>query len=158
MSSNSTTVYSAAPTARDRFVPVLAGLVAAVLLTASGCGEGAEGRKAVSGTVTMNGAPLNDAMIEFSPMSTDGGSFSGAAIVDGEYSIPANKGLLPGQYKVMVTMAGSAPEPELDEMPGDSSVVPVAPELIPAKYNSESTLTAQVESSGENTFDFELTR
>lgn len=139
--------------------PVIAGLVAVLLAVVTGCGGGGvDGRLAVSGSVTMNGAPLNDATIEFVPTQPGVSSFGGASIFDGEYRIAARRGLMPGQYKVMISMAGSAPEPKAEAIPGDSSLVPVAPELIPAKYNSESLLTAEVTPSGENRFDFELTR
>ena len=140
-------------------VLIFATLLAVPLAVGSGCGGGgAEGREAVSGTVTLNGAPLSDANIEFVPMSADASSFAGASIVEGEYEISASKGLVPGEYKVMVSMAGSAPEPPLDEIPGDPAAYPPAPELIPARFNTDSTLTATVEANGENEFDFELTK
>jgi hypothetical protein len=39
-------------------------------------------------------------------------------------------------------------------MPGDSVPAPMAKELIPAKYNSQSTLKAQVTKEGPNKFDY----
>ena len=133
-------------------------VIAAVMAVApsAGCGGGADGRLPVSGSVTMNGAPLHDATIEFVPQSSGSSSFAGATILDGQYSISANRGLVPGEYKVVISMGGSTPEPPMDEPPGDPAEFPPAPELIPARYSSESTLTAKVEANGDNTFDFDL--
>jgi hypothetical protein len=128
------------------------------LTLASGCGgEDTLPRKAVSGTVTFNGAPLKAGRIEFQPTSANETVAGVAGIVDGRYSIAQADGLVPGKYLVMITGPLAPPAPPKEEMPGQRLPVAPAKELIPAKYNTKSELTAQVTKEGPNTFDFKLT-
>ncbi|WP_152053899.1 hypothetical protein [Tautonia marina] len=127
---------------------------------ASGCGGG-DGlqRMPIDGTVTFDGQPLEDGRIQFFP---DPGNaepiMSGAPITSGSYSIAQVDGLVPGTYVVRISSASGeevAVTGEGDaQMPGLGPIHPI--ELIPSKYNTESTLTAEVTSSGSNTFDFSL--
>ena len=57
------------------------------------------------------------------------------------------KGAVPGTHTVRIT---THPEPVADDYSG-----PAFKEPIPAKYNADTTLKADVK-AGENTFDFEL--
>lgn len=66
--------------------------------------------------------------------------------------MPAEKGLLPGAYKVAIDSAdpsGATATPAQYTMR-----IPVS--RIPLKYNGETTLTAQVTDSGPNQFNFEI--
>ena len=125
---------------------VLAGLVA------SGCSSPEPAGIAVSGTVEFQGKPLDRGTIEFAPTS-DQGTFSGAPIVDGQYQIPAENGLAPGQYSVRISSSeGGAAAAE--GPPGESAIT--AKERIPAAYNTATTLKAEVKPEGEQTFDFKI--
>jgi len=122
-----------------------------------GCGGGGDDlpRQAISGTVTSKGAPLGSGSITFQPMNTDGKAQAGAAgITDGNYSISQADGLVPGTYKVLITSVNTSLTPVSGGMPGDPT--PPPKESIPAKYNSKSTLTAEVKEGGPNKFDFTL--
>jgi hypothetical protein len=128
-------------------------LFAACLL--SGCGaKDPLNRRAVSGTVTLDGQPLKQGSIAFEPLQP-GGVSSGALITDGQYAVPADKGLPQGKYRVSVT-AGGAAAAKLgpDGMPGDAGAAPK--ELIPAIYNTASKLTAEVGETDSPQFDFQL--
>lgn len=107
-------------------------------------------RQAVSGTITLDGQPLESGSIEFSPV--DNGTFSGATIENGTYAIPKEKGLSPGAYIVRISAANADAEPV--GLPGESNKI--APELIPAKYNAESDLEITVQADSENTFDVDV--
>jgi hypothetical protein len=117
----------------------------------SGCRRDTGGRVAVSGSVTFRGTPLSTGTIEL--VSKDGAQQSGATIADGKYSIPAAKGLRPGQYLVRISSfeeQGPAPEGP----PGPESMKPTARNLLPPEYNTQSKLTAEV---GEGRpLDFDL--
>ncbi len=77
-------------------------------------------------------------------------------IKDGAFEVPREGGPVPGNYKVMIYAQGEAsPLPE-DYMPGAPK--PLPKDLIPRKYNSKTTLTAEVKAGGPNTFKFPLTR
>ena len=117
----------------------------------AGCGS--EPKKLrVSGTVKYKGAPLPNGAITFIP---DGGagSMGGATIKDGAFEMPAATGLLAGKYKVAVSQPdpkGAAPD---GDAPGASRD---AKELIPAKYNAQTELGAEVKPEGPNEFPFDL--
>jgi hypothetical protein len=126
---------------------LLAGVVVA------GCGQDSGGRLEVSGKVQFQGSALANGTIEF--VTADGAQRSGTTITGGTYSIPADKGLLPGKYIVRIDSAqetGPAPTGP----PGPESMTQVATNLIPPQYNVNSTLTAEVTESGDNKFDFDL--
>ena len=57
----------------------------------------------VRGRVTVDGDPVGNGSISF--FSADGGPRAAAAVLGGEYAIPAEKGLTPGKYRVEVTWA-----------------------------------------------------
>ncbi len=122
------------------------GLLAVLL---AGCGDG-DGRQAVSGTVTFKGQPV-DGSIDFIP-AAGAGTQAGAVIEKGRYSIPRDKGLVPGTYKVMIF---SPDNKEVTPDPGGNPFLAKAKERIPAEYNEKTTLTREVKPGG-NTFDFTL--
>lgn len=118
-----------------------------------GCGADTGGRIGVSGKVTFQGKPLASGTIEFSP--TDGkGSPSGSTIADGEYSVPAAQGLMPGNYTVKISAVDGAAQ-DTTQAPGESTTV-VNKELIPAEFNVNSKLKAEVTATGSSTFDFTI--
>ncbi|MFG0333375.1 MAG: carboxypeptidase-like regulatory domain-containing protein, partial [Maioricimonas sp. JB049] len=131
-----------------RQIPVLVSLV---VLLVSGCGEtNPLDRQPVSGTISLNGQPLETGTIEFAPQGS--GTASGASIRNGTYSIPADKGLPPGDYLVRISAADEEGEPM--EMPGESAKL--APELIPPEYNTESEQTFTVSADGNNEFSLDI--
>jgi hypothetical protein len=123
----------------------------------AGCGGSADDlpRQAVSGTVTLDGKPLELGVIQFRPASAQEPLPAGAEIKDGMFSIPRVEGPTPGNYRVFINSSGpkkalTAAETSGEKLPG------IQPDLIPAKYNSNSTLTAKVEADKPNTFEFAL--
>ncbi len=125
----------------------------------SGCGPTEPKRNAVSGKVTYKEKPIADGSITF--LSPEGGVVGGGAIKDGKYDIPAQGGLLAGTYKVSISQPdpkGKPPEAVAGEAPGMGAQVPEGREvrdLLPKKYNTETTLTAEIK-SGDNTVSFDL--
>ncbi|QDS93005.1 hypothetical protein FF011L_17600 [Roseimaritima multifibrata] len=130
-----------------KFVPCLFCLAALVL---SGCGDGVD-NSAVSGTVTLDGAPLEGAVVEFQP--TDGRSSVGVTDAEGNYTLQLTasiSGAIIGDHKVTITTARAASGGE-----GSDPLVEAREELLPAKYNEATELTETVE-SGSNTINFDL--
>ncbi|MGL6097556.1 MAG: hypothetical protein ACRC7O_17380 [Fimbriiglobus sp.] len=78
---------------RSRF-PILA-----VVIACTGCGAG--GTQPITGTVTRDGTPLAAGAVAFEPVSA--GPAATAAIANGAFTVPAARGLKPGQYKVRVS-------------------------------------------------------
>lgn len=126
-------------------------LLTLLVLVSAGCGKSNPlGRQAVTGTISLNGQPLEHGTIEFSPQGE--GTASGAVIENGSFSIPADKGLPPGDYLVRISAADEEGEPV--DMPGESTKI--APELIPPEYNSESEQTFTVSTDGSNEFNLDI--
>ena len=121
-----------------------------------GCGtDNPLGRKAISGEVKLDGAPIDNGSIEFHPLAT-GGTQSGGMISSGSYSIPDDQGLTAGKYRVMVF--AQTPSPPLPEgfMPGDDLPFPPPKELVPPEWNSQSKQTIEVKAEGPFEFNFDI--
>lgn len=126
-----------------------------LLLGIAGCGDDLGNRQEISGAVTLQGRPLGDGSIEFTPLEPSAEETkSGAPIVQGKYSIPREQGLAPGKYRVRITAGTPTPELAPGELPGPSG--PSSVERIPAAYNVNSKLEETVIPSGPNTFNFEI--
>jgi hypothetical protein len=124
---------------------------AALLLTLTACSGDPLQRQAVSGSVSFKGTPIKVGNIDFSPLDGQK-TMVGSAIEDGKFSIPRDKGLSPGRYKVTVNAPDRIPK---DGPPG-SDTGPMQKELIPAKYNTNSTLEREVKAGQPNVFDISL--
>lgn len=129
----------------------LAFLIVTLTFCESGCSK-SDGKVGVKGKISFKGTPLDKGSIEFHPVSPDLKSFSGATIENGAYAIPAEKGLQPGEYKVMISSADQ--EGATEEVPGESNQL--AKDRIPPEYNVNTKLTVTLESGKENTFDVEI--
>jgi hypothetical protein len=116
----------------------------------SGCGDAPEGLSTVAGTVTLDGQPLEGALVEFTPQEA-GSPSVGRTDGEGNYELQFNRdhmGAAVGQHQVRISTYNPG-DPE-----GDPPVAAV-PEKVPAKYNVKTELTKTVE-DGSNTIDFEL--
>jgi hypothetical protein len=92
---------------------------------------------ALSGTVNLKGAPLDNGTIEFA--GQDGSPVTGGTIVGGKFSIQAAQGLKPGKYLVRISAVQDAGAPL--GAPGTESERP--------KY-------VDVSASGSNVFPFDI--
>ena len=112
-----------------------------VLLLAGGCSRSDLPSLApVSGTVTLDGKPLKQALVTFRPAKNR--ASRGRTDGEGHYELlysPGNRGAKIGNHTVIISV-----RTELDPV-----------ERIPAKYNSQTTLTREVK-EGKNVIDFDL--
>ena len=127
--------------------------VVVLALACVGCGGGgssdAPDTVPVSGTITMDGEPLADARVVFAAANPADRLRTVSGITDssGEYELEftsSQSGAQPGKYLVSVSTyredeEGGAPRPE----------------TVPANYNAQTTLTAEV-SADSKVHDFEL--
>lgn len=105
----------------------------------------------VTGTVTLNGQPLEGALVEFQPES--GRPSSAVTDAEGHYVLLYSDGVegaAVGTHTVSITSRRDASGGE-----GDEPVVEARPETVPQQYNDESTLKVEVK-EGVNTHDFTL--
>ncbi len=121
------------------------------LCFAAGCGGAGDGPELhpVSGTVTLDGTPIEKGQILFRKLEGDQKAYA-APIVAGAYELAAEAGamsveitasrLLPGQFDT----SNETPEP-------------VGIMYVPSRYNSESELKAEVAAGKSNEIPFVLT-
>src|SRR5215218_5444766 len=118
-----------------------------VLVSALGCGGGSAGT--VSGTVTLGGEPLKEGTVRFVPADGQGQTTT-AAVKDGKFSaaVPA------GEVRVEFSAPKVIGTRKMYDTP-DSPVVNETAELVPARYNVQSTLKIVVK-GGSQTETFAL--
>lgn len=149
--------------------------IAIVVCCFAGCPKGDV--CSVSGHVTYLGTPVEDGHIRYTPTGETLGPGAAGVIVNGDYSIAAEEGLLAGAYsvaimgsRVMTTEerdAAKADEAEelADDPPDeDDEEEPDAPRtddsyrmpIIPQKYNMTTTLTADLVAGDNPDKDYTL--
>ena len=102
---------------------------------------------AVSGHVTLDDQPVEEGEIVFLPVDERHGPVAGR-IVDGEFSFKAR----PGKHHVEIEASREVPGTEGQGF-RDGRLLE---DYIPERYNTATTLSAEVTPDGENRFDFEL--
>jgi hypothetical protein len=132
----------------------------------AGCSDPYGGRMEVTGEVKLKGQPLKAGMIIFDPLEKKD-TQSGAEIVNGQYTVPKERGLKPGKYLVRLTAGdgvtparvrageGKNPPKEQAAAPGGSTNI-VSMDLIPDDYNVRSKQQIEVKADGVNRFDFDI--
>jgi len=128
-----------------------ASLLAVTFVCVLGCGDesGLEANptQPVTGTVTLNGTPIAKGTILFESADdlAKGLPPGSAEIVDGKYSLNSSV----GTKKVKIEA------PEATGPKDETGVVPTK-ETVPAKYNVDTELSANVTEAGPNEFNFDL--
>lgn len=118
----------------------------AIAMTASlfvGCG-GDLGLTPVTGTVTLDGKPLPNAEVVFRP--EDGRPSLGTTDDQGRFELRYSSdqmGAVQGKHKVSISTRG------------DQSAESGVPELVPARYNAQTTLEQEVQ-AGQQPLTFDL--
>jgi hypothetical protein len=126
------------------------------------------GRKNISGVVTLDGTPLQEGNIQFSPLDTQAPQGAGViggttTVKDGKYELKRDLGLYAGTYQVSIThtviidLKTNLPA----EDPSQYYETPGAYRLehtIPDKYNTKTTLEITVGEEKNQTHDFALTK
>lgn len=138
-----------------------------VLLGLSGCGGDKpippEKSVTVSGTVTMDGKPLDRATVRFIPQAEAGQGFGGSGLTDsaGKYELrsmageEAVAGTPPGKYKVIITKLVKPDGSVADMM--EPPMMSAAREIIPLKYSDySSTMLKEDVSSSGGTYNYDL--
>lgn len=133
--------------------------VCVVLLSTYGCGDGHPKRSIVTGTVTYNGKPLSIGSLVFVPVG-GGPSAQGKIDRNGFYEMGTfddDDGVIPGNYKIMITALTSPGGSGLPEDAVDGNAGPVS--VIPEWYGDleKSGLQVTVKADEENTIDLPLT-
>ena len=110
----------------------------------------------VTGTVTLNGSPLDGGSIRFSSLDAGKKYSSGAMIQNGQYQVPQSHGLPPGRYHVEISAPDANSRPVMVSATPGGPAIPVAPNRIPPEYNRDSKQTVEVTADGDNHFEFAI--
>lgn len=116
----------------------------------AGCGEKGPATVPVKGKVTLDGTPIENGNIIFEPKDGVGGP-AGAEIKGGEYSVNVQ----PGPKRIRITAQKVVGKKQVYPGSADSPEVDVTEEIVPAKYNTETTLEQDL-SKGADNVDFKL--
>lgn len=137
-------------TLRRRLIGVPLGLL--LLCSFAGCGSDTPDLGTVSGVVTLDGKPLENAAVYFEP--DEGRTSHGVTDKEGRYELvfsEGHPGAILGPHTVRIRRE---PTPEELIKQGTDPQAP-QPQPLPARYDGQSTLKATVK-AGTNTFDFPL--
>jgi hypothetical protein len=120
-----------------------------------GCSGDPLGKHAISGSIKVDGVPLESGDVAFQPMDGQATS-SGAVVKAGRYTLPRDSGLVVGKYRVAVHagVPGTGGQPAADALPGD--IPPPPKELIPKEWNVASEHSVEVKKGGPFVFDFDI--
>jgi len=131
--------------------PIRLLLLGVMLALATACNrEGLPGLGSVSGTVTMDGQPVADAMVTFDGAKPGEPASLARTDSSGKYELyysRGHKGTTIGEHVVHISTFSEAAEEENR---------PAHKETVPARYNVKSELKKDVK-RGSNKLDFELT-
>jgi hypothetical protein len=150
--SSSSMICRMLSTLTKRFLLILS---PAMLLLALGCGGGVKDRGAITGTVKLDGKPVEKGSILFTPIEGASGTVAGGEIENGRYQLSEANGPAIGSNRVEIRAMRKTGKmiPKPFSPPG--TMIAEQIEVIPPRFNSESTLMVDVK-AGDNAADFEV--
>lgn len=122
------------------------------LLVLAGCSK--NHRQSLEGTVTLDGKPLSEGSIALQPQPGTQGPSAGGKIVDGRFTIEPDRGTFAGIFRVEITASRKTGRQVKNHMTGELG--DEFGQFLPARYNEQSELTADVKADGKNQFEFAL--
>src|SRR5262245_37433728 len=128
------------------------GLVVACILVVSGCSG--PNAASVTGSVTLDGQPLDNANVAFYPDGGNGAPANGQSDANGNYTLSTgtDAGLSPGKYIAIVIKTKDPPQP-YDKTGAEIPPIPITP----AKYGSTTTSDLRVDvKPGKNSIPLAL--
>jgi hypothetical protein len=132
---------------RPRGLPISA---LGALMVVAGCG--AKSSAVIHGKVTLDGEPVTTGNIVFMS-AVSAGPKAAAAIEQGNYAVSAHDKLRPGSYRVEISWRKPTGKKIASADPG--VMIDETREAVPARYNTDSTLSVEI-GSGDTQKDFAL--
>ncbi len=143
-----------------KYITITLFLLGCLLLPClSGCGKkNPDGREDVSGTITLNGQPLQGAAgIFFDPGPNAKGAGGTGQILSGKYLLTMQDGVKPGKYTVRISCTAT-----FDKKTGELATPNTKFEdefntaIIPPEFNEKSNIEFEVVQGKKNIFDYDI--
>jgi hypothetical protein len=120
-----------------------------------GCSASGPPRAAVSGTVKLNGQPVEEGSIQFIPIEGTRGPGVGSIIKNGQYQIPQATGVIVGKNRVELRAIKKTGKKIQDPTKPQGVLVDQSGQAFPAEYNDDSTLVRDIKAD-DNIFNFDI--
>jgi hypothetical protein len=133
---------------------VLGCLLTAVALWQGGC-SASSGTAEVSGTVLLDGQPVEEGSIQFIPVEGTTGAGAGGIIRGGKYHIPRDNGAAVGKNRVELRSFRTSGRKVQDPTAPPGVLTDERVQAFPPEYSDSSTVVKEVK-SGRNVFDFDV--
>ncbi len=150
------------PESMKLFVHCLCLIVLGLHLVGCGTAEGLSGSVPVTGTVTIDGSPLEEGTVGFAPKNPAVGQPATGQIKDGKFSMQttvSSPGVIAGDYQVRIISVdlGTAQALPPGVPPNPNAPPPEVLSLIPKKYGDIATSGLEVSvKPGMEPLNFEL--
>jgi len=127
-------------------------MLAVIAVLPAGCRD--TRRQSIEGTVTIDGQPMAEGCVRLIPDEGTSGPTAGAIISNGRFTIDGAKGTFAGRFRVEILATRPTGQSTVDPVTGER--VPVRAQYVPARYNAESELTAEIVAGQPNRLEFNL--
>lgn len=131
------------------------GVLLAMILVSPGCGDKFPNQGTVTGQVMLDGVPIEQGSILFSPIDGAKGAVTGGAIAKGRYELAGKAGPAFGWNRVEIRAMRKSGKMVQKPFAPQGEMIEGQEESVPRSYNSESTLKVEVK-PGANTADFKI--
>jgi hypothetical protein len=121
------------------------------LVVLAGCGGSSA---SVEGTVSVDGTPVDHGSIVFAPAGGSGATV-GTDIRDGKYTLPTERGLTSGKYKVEITWNKKTGK-KMKDVADTGAVTDDRMQVLPEKFNKNTELTTEIKGGANGGVNFEL--
>jgi hypothetical protein len=120
-----------------------------------GCADSGPPRAEVSGTVLLDGRPIEEGSIHFIPVQGTRGPGAGEIIRDGKYHIPRKEGVTVGTNRVELRAFKNAGTKIQDPTAPPGVRTEARVQAFPPEFNDRSTVVKEIR-AGSNTIDFDV--
>ena len=120
-----------------------------------GCADLGPPTAEVSGTVRLDGRPIEEGSIQFIPVEGTRGPSAGAPIQDGKYHIPRKMGVTVGTNRVELRAFKNAGTRIQDPTAPPGVKTEQRVPAFPPEFNDRSTVIKQIR-AGSNVIDFDV--
>jgi hypothetical protein len=123
----------------------------------AGCGRGQQGpvHASVSGTVKLDGKPIEQGSVLFTPAEGVKGMAAGGVIENGRYQLSSQRGPTLGMNRVEIHAAKKSGRKIPKPMSSTGEMIDEAIDAVAPQFNSQTTLRVEIK-PGDNTADFEV--